>query len=70
MEAKKDWQKTKNWRLKWKHFLGFYKQIKIYHKILRKNYVYNRMMKLEVKIENLKQKYLHLAIEVRPYLWT
>ena len=38
--------------------------------ILKERCLINKRMELEKKIEEEKQKYLHLCIEVRPYLWT
>lgn len=39
-------------------------------KLFEEGYVFRQSCKLENDIFNLKQKYLHLCIEVRPYLWT
>ena len=38
--------------------------------ILEEDYLHNKRNELEIKIHNENQKYLHLCIEVRPYLWT
>lgn len=38
--------------------------------ILIENFLHCVIREAEVKIENECQKYLHLCIEVRPYLWT
>jgi hypothetical protein len=40
------------------------------NKLFETNYVLKIHRDLEIKMEQLCQKYLHLAIEVRPYLWT
>jgi hypothetical protein len=39
-------------------------------KLLDNKYIYNRIKELEKEIFNDCQKYLHLCIEIRPYLWT
>lgn len=39
-------------------------------KIFEENYVFTQHRKIETDIYNSCQKYLHLCIEVRPYLWT
>jgi hypothetical protein len=38
--------------------------------IFVENFVSDKMHWLEMEIERQKQKYLHLCIDVRPYLWT
>jgi hypothetical protein len=38
--------------------------------IFVENFVSDKMHWLETEIERQKQKYLHLCIDVRPYLWT
>lgn len=38
--------------------------------LLKSGYLKNRMIQLEVDIENKEQKYLHLLVEVRMYMWT
>ena len=38
--------------------------------VLDERYMMNALSKLETDIEKQKQKYLHLCIEVRNYLWT
>lgn len=40
------------------------------NKLFEGYYVHQQYLKLDVDIHNLCQKYLHLAIDVRPYLWT
>lgn len=40
------------------------------NKLFEENYVHNQHGKIKINIHNLCQKYLHLCIEVRPYLWT
>jgi len=39
------------------------------NKIFEEDYVHNIISDLDTQIFNAKQKYLHLCIEVRPYLW-
>ena len=39
-------------------------------KVLEERFMSEKLDKLEWEIERQKQKYLHLCIEVRPYLWT
>lgn len=38
--------------------------------VLKENFIHNRLNRLEAEIDRQKQYYLHLAIEVRQYLWT
>lgn len=38
--------------------------------LLQENFVHNKLMEMENKIALDEQKYLHLSIEVRLYLWT
>lgn len=37
---------------------------------LNEDFIFTKAMKLESELELIEQKMLHLAIEVRPYLWT
>lgn len=46
------------------------KYIKDENKIFDEQYVHDIIKKLEQQIFNQEQYYLHLCIEVRPYLWT
>jgi hypothetical protein len=39
-------------------------------KLFEKNYVLNKHHELQINIEKYCQKYLHLCIEIRQYLWT
>ena len=38
--------------------------------VLVERFISGKLDELERRIENEKQKYLHLCVEVRPYLWT
>lgn len=39
-------------------------------KMFEHKYVFHKMNEIEIELEKKTQKYLHLCIEVRPFLWT
>lgn len=53
-----------NWQILDKHLQGNRQNL------LKENFLKNKLCELQNELQNDCQKYLHLLIDVRPYLWT